>query len=112
LLDFAGFRFNELLVSGDLELLVVKGYILEHPGTFWNILEHPGTFWNILSPSEYCAWAGHVARMGRGETCAMFWWENLREGDHWLDPDVDGRIILRCIFRKWIVGVWTGLSWL
>jgi len=24
------------------------------------------------------------------------------------DPDVDGRIILRWIFRKWDVGVWTG----
>jgi hypothetical protein len=28
------------------------------------------------------------------------------------DPDVDGRIILRLIFRKWNVGVWTELSWL
>jgi len=26
------------------------------------------------------------------------------------DPDVDGRIILRWTFRKWDVGVWTGLS--
>ena len=25
---------------------------------------------------------------------------------------VDGRIILRWIFRKWDVGVWTGLGWL
>jgi len=28
------------------------------------------------------------------------------------DPGVGGRIILRCIFRKWDVGVWTGSSWL
>jgi hypothetical protein len=27
-------------------------------------------------------------------------------------PGVDGRIILRWIFRKWDVGVWTGSSWL
>jgi hypothetical protein len=26
---------------------------------------------------------------------------SLRERDHWGDPDVDGRIILRWIFRKW-----------
>jgi len=28
------------------------------------------------------------------------------------DPSVDGRIILRWIFRKWDVGMWTGPSWL
>jgi hypothetical protein len=30
-----------------------------------------------------------------------FWWGNLRERDHMEDPGVDGRIILRWIFRKW-----------
>jgi len=24
-----------------------------------------------------------------------FWWGNLRERNHWRDPDLDGRIILR-----------------
>jgi hypothetical protein len=38
--------------------------------------------------------------------------ENLRKRDHWGDPGVDGRIILRRIFRKWDLGVWTVLSWL
>jgi len=28
------------------------------------------------------------------------------------DPGVDGRIILRWIFRKWDVVLWTGSSWL
>jgi hypothetical protein len=37
---------------------------------------------------------------------------SLREGDYWGDPDVDGRIILRWIFRKWEGVVGTGWSWL
>ena len=32
--------------------------------------------------------------------------------NHWGDPDVDGRIILRWIFRKWEGVVGTGWSWL
>jgi hypothetical protein len=44
--------------------------------------------------------------------CTGIWWGNLREGYHSGDPDVDGRIILRWIFRKWDVGVLTGSIWL
>jgi len=36
--------------------------------------------------------------------------DNLRERDHWGDPDADGRIILRWIFRKWEEFVGTGWS--
>jgi hypothetical protein len=50
--------------------------------------------------------------MGRGEAYTRFWWEKLRKRDYWGDPGVDGKIILRRIFMKWYVGVWTGLSWL
>ena len=44
--------------------------------------------------------------------CTGFWWENVKERDHCGDPDVDGRIILRWIFRKrdGVVGI--GYSWL
>jgi hypothetical protein len=37
----------------------------------------------------------------RGEVCTEYWWGSLRERDYWGDLDVDGRIILRGIFRKW-----------
>jgi hypothetical protein len=35
---------------------------------------------------------------------------NLRERDGWGDPGVDGGIILEWIFKKWDVGVRTGLG--
>jgi hypothetical protein len=37
-------------------------------------------------------------------------WGNLRERSHLEDPVVNGKVILRWIFRKWDVGVWTGSS--
>jgi len=57
-------------------------------------------------------WAGREALMGRARVYTEFWWGNLRERDNLEDPDIDGRIILRWIFRKWDVGTWTGLIWL
>ena len=66
----------------------------------------------VLTLLKTQRWAGRVARMGGGEAYTGFWWGNLREGDHLGDPGVDGRIILRWIFRKWDVGLWNGSSWL
>ena len=48
-----------------------------------------------------------------GERCAQgSVGGNLMERHHWGDPDIDGRIILRWIFRKWEGVVGTGWSWL
>ena len=57
-------------------------------------------------------WAGHVARMEkrRGVFRVLV---RKPEGKRPLgNQGVGGRIILRWIFRKWDVGVWTGSSWL
>ena len=53
------------------------------------------------------SWAGHVARMGKGKVHTGFWLGNLRKRYPFKDLGVDGRIILKCIFKKW-VGAWTG----
>jgi len=57
-------------------------------------------------------WAEHVARMreGRGVHRVLV---GKPEGKRPLgDLNVDGRIILRCIFRNWEGVVGTGWSWL
>ena len=57
--------------------------------------------------------AGNVARVGERTSCVYgFWWGNLKERNHLEDPGLCGRIILRCVFRKWNVGVWNGSRWL
>jgi hypothetical protein len=43
---------------------------------------------------------------GRIEECTGCWWGSLRERDYWGDQDVDGRIIL-----KWIFKTLGGRSW-
>jgi hypothetical protein len=53
----------------------------------------------------WCLWR-------RGEVCTGFWWGNLKERDNMGDPGINGRIILRWIFRKSEGIVGTGWSWL
>jgi len=50
--------------------------------------------------------------LGTGRVHTGLWWGNLRERDHLEDRGVDGRIILRWIFRKWDVRAWSGSIWL
>ena len=51
---------------------------------------------------------GWVCSTYGGMVYTEFWFGNLRESDYLQDPGVDGRLILRWIFKKWGVGAWTG----
>jgi len=54
-------------------------------------------------------WVEHVALMGESRGAYRVWWGNLRERDHFKDPDVDRGIILKWIFKKWGMGASTRL---
>ena len=43
---------------------------------------------------------GSRSMYGGAEVCIGFWWGNFRERDHLEDQGINGRIILRRIFRK------------
>jgi hypothetical protein len=54
--------------------------------------------------SRRMSWEGYVGPLGERRGVYRDWLGNLRERDHWGDPGVGGRIILRWIFKKWDVG--------
>jgi hypothetical protein len=45
--------------------------------------------------SRMIRWAGHVARVGKGEVFTGFWWGGLKARNQWEDLGVGGRITLR-----------------
>ena len=62
--------------------------------------------------SRRVRWAGHVARMGKRRGVERVLVGKPNGKDHFEDTGVDGRIILRRIFKKEDVRVWSGSSWL
>ena len=61
--------------------------------------------------SRRMRWAVDVAHMRGRRGMYKVLVGKLMERDHLGDPGIDGKIILKWTFRKWIVGVWTGSSW-
>jgi hypothetical protein len=51
------------------------------------------------------------SRYGERRDVYRVWWGNLRERVYLIDTEVDVRIILRWIFKKWDVQLWTVSSW-
>jgi hypothetical protein len=68
-----------------------------HNEELYDLYCSPNSVW--LIKSRRIRWTGYVARMGRGKVHTGFRWGNLRDIDHLEDPGIDGRIILRWIFR-------------
>jgi hypothetical protein len=61
--------------------------------------------WVVITWGMWRVWC-------RGEFCSVYKWGGLRERAHWGAGDVDGKIILRRIFRKWVrvCGDWIYLT--
>jgi hypothetical protein len=49
---------------------------------------------------------------GTGEVHTGFWWGCLIEKDPLKGLGLNGRIILKWMFKKWDWEIWTGLLWL
>jgi len=65
------------------------------------------SFTNIIK-IEKNEMGGACSAYGGGEACTGFWWGNLGQRDQWGDPGVNGRIILRWIFRSDVSGYRVG----
>jgi hypothetical protein len=62
--------------------------------------------------SRRMRWAGHVARMGRGEVFTGFWLGGSKARDHWEDLGVGGRITLRWTLGRKVSMGQTEFRWL
>jgi hypothetical protein len=81
-----------------------------HNEELHDLYSSPNIVWVIKS--RRTRWAGHVAQVGEGKGVYRVLVGKLEGKIPLGDPGVDGSIVLRWMFRKWDVEVWTGLSWL
>ena len=76
-----------------------------------NNLYFPPNIFRVIK-SRRMRWSGHVARIGERRSVYRVLVGKPEGKSYLVDPGVDGRIILRWIFRKLDVEAWTGSSWL
>jgi len=62
--------------------------------------------------SRRMKWVGHVAHMGNRKDADRVLVVRPEENNNLKVRGVDGRIILKCVFKKYNEVVWTGLIWL
>ena len=114
-----------LTLREERRLRVFENRVLrEISGAKWNEVIGSGENYTMRSliiciAHQYCS-GDKIEKNEVGGKCSMYGGEERcikgflvrtpEERDHLGDPGVDGRIILRWIFRKWDVGVWTGSS--
>ena len=58
----------------------------------------PNIVW--LIKTRRMRWAGHVARKGDRRVAYRVWWGDPRERDHLKNVGLNGRTILKWIFKK------------
>jgi hypothetical protein len=55
--------------------------------------------------------AHFFSECGTEEVPTGFSWRDMMKTDHFEDLSVDGRIILKWMFKEWELEAWTGLLW-
>jgi hypothetical protein len=75
-----------------------------------DLYSSPNIIWVIKS--RRMRWAGHVARMGEGRGAYRILVGRTEGRRPFERPGIDGRIILKWIFKSWDGKAWTGSMWL